>query len=176
MRTIEIKLYKFEELSKEAQQKTLEKLAYINVEHHDWFDCTYDDIKNLGMTCNGFDLGRGSSIELRINNSLYEIAKNIVGAWGECEDRTICEDFIREWDNLVYKHSDKINTELVSEDNQEDFDIEADVLESNFQHSLENIFFNTLKNEYEYLTSEEAIGETIIANEYEFTKEGGDIY
>jgi hypothetical protein len=32
--------------------------------------------------------------------------------------------------------------------------------------------YRTLEKEYDYMTSEEAIKETIIANDYEFTKDG----
>lgn len=37
MKTIEITLYKFEELTKEVQQKVIMDNLHINVEHHDWW-------------------------------------------------------------------------------------------------------------------------------------------
>ena len=46
MRTIETKVYKFEELTKEAQSKAIEKCYDINV-CHDWWECTYNDAKTI---------------------------------------------------------------------------------------------------------------------------------
>ena len=53
-----------------------------------------------------------------------------------------------------------------------EFDKELDTLEYNFQQSLSEDYLSMLKKEYEYKTSEEAIIETIKANDYEFTEDG----
>lgn len=42
MRTIELNIYKFEELSPETQTKVIEKNRLIKVEEIDWWDFTYD--------------------------------------------------------------------------------------------------------------------------------------
>lgn len=42
MRTIEVKVYTFDELSDSAKQKALDKHRYWDVQH-DWWDWTYDD-------------------------------------------------------------------------------------------------------------------------------------
>ena len=55
MRTIETKVYKFEELTKEAQSKAIEKCYDINV-CHDWWECTYNDAKTIELEIEGFDL------------------------------------------------------------------------------------------------------------------------
>ena len=49
-------------------------------------------------------------------------------------------------------------------------DIEDDM--TNYLYQIEQSILSSLKREYEYLTSKEAIKETIEANEYQFTKEG----
>jgi hypothetical protein len=48
-------------------------------------------------------------------------------------------------------------------------------MEANFLDSLLEDYAIMLQKEYEYLQSEEAITETIVANEYEFTEEGKQI-
>jgi len=52
------------------------------------------------------------------------------------------------------------------------WDIDTEDIDAEFLRSLCEDYRIMLQNEYEYLTSEEAIIETIIANEYEFTEEG----
>jgi len=48
MKTVEIKLFEFAELSPEAQQKVLEKFAYINVEDNSWHtDSVQEFLKEL---------------------------------------------------------------------------------------------------------------------------------
>lgn len=56
--TIEYKVFKFEELSKDAQEQALNNNRHINVEH-DWWDFTYEHIKEeilkpIGITCDKF--------------------------------------------------------------------------------------------------------------------------
>lgn len=82
------------------------------------------------------------------------------------------QSFLTEWDNLVAKYSDGINTDRVSEDNENEFDNDADELESEYFNLLLEDYRIMLNKEYEYLTSDEVIKETIEANEYEFTEDG----
>ncbi|MBW7893071.1 MAG: hypothetical protein H3C48_19020 [Chitinophagaceae bacterium] len=54
-------------------------------------------------------------------------------------------------------------------------DIELDRLETwldDTAHTLNHHFYKQLQHEYEYLTSDEAVRETIEVNEYEFTHDG----
>jgi hypothetical protein len=45
-------------------------------------------------------------------------------------------------------------------------------LESEFEADLISEYAHMLQREYDYLTSEEAIRETIEANDYDFTEDG----
>ena len=58
MRTIEIKLYKFEELSEEAKQKVIEKMYDINVDDAFWYEFIYEDFEEKAKQA-GFDVSRG---------------------------------------------------------------------------------------------------------------------
>ena len=56
MRTIEIQAYKLNELDEQTKQKVIEDNIYINVEF-DWWDCTYDTLRECGIKVNSFDIG-----------------------------------------------------------------------------------------------------------------------
>jgi len=157
MRTIEIELYKFAELSEEAQQKTIQELWDINVDY-DWWSMAYDSISDSGVTIHGFDLGRAQTIEMRMNNSHLEVANYIISNWGhECEGWKESNVFATAYENA-----------------EEDSD-EMETLEGDFHHVLETVFFHQLEQEYEWRQEEEQVKESITANEYEFLKEGGKI-
>jgi len=55
MRTIEIQLLKFEELSEEGKKAALNNLHDINVDH-DWWSFTYEDAKTVGIKLTGFNI------------------------------------------------------------------------------------------------------------------------
>jgi len=59
MRTIETTVYKFDELSDEAKQQSIENLYDLNVDY-EWWDCTYEDAENIGLKISEFDLDRAS--------------------------------------------------------------------------------------------------------------------
>lgn len=58
----------------------------------------------------------------------------------------------------------------------DDDDISAEYdweeLVENFTKEILNAYLQNLRDEYEYLTSDEAISESMIANEYEFEADG----
>ncbi len=57
MKTVEVKLYKFDELSKEVQDKVLSKNRDINV-HDDWHEFIIEDWINEEVPSKGFDATR----------------------------------------------------------------------------------------------------------------------
>lgn len=142
--TTEHTVYKFEELSEEAQQNALEKLYDINVDWS-WWEYIYDDAKDIGLEITSFDLYH-NDIEGRLTEDLPTVAQRILDNHGD-----VCETYqlAKQWQ---HKHG---------EDN-----------ETEFLKLLLGEYKSLLEREYEYQTSEEAIKETIDANEYEFTKEG----
>lgn len=175
MKTIEINLYKFDELSEESKQHAIEKLWDINVDYG-WWNWTYEDAKNIGLKITGFDIDRGNYCEGEIITSHTELAECILKNHGEqCETYQTAQNFLNERDNLVYKYSDKINCEVVTEENEYDFDQECDCLEDEFLKNILEDYRVMLSDEYDFLTKEDAIIETIKSNDYDFT-EDGNIY
>ena len=54
---IERTVYKFSELSERAKNKARDDARYCNVDHSDWWDCTYEDAIEVAALM-GIDIGR----------------------------------------------------------------------------------------------------------------------
>jgi hypothetical protein len=162
MRTIEIKLYKFEELSEEVQNKVLDHFRYRQVDY-EWWKSVYEDAENVGLKITSFDTDRGSYCNFDLINSLEETAEKIIEEHGDvCDTYIAAKKFLAEMNELTSKYED-------IEDCPED---EIAELEDEFKSELENCYLKMLRDEYEYLTSDNSIQEMILANDYEFTEDG----
>jgi len=173
MRTIEIKAYQFKELDETTKQKVIEDNLHINVEY-DWWDCTYETFEELGVKVREFDLYRGDC-GLHFTLNYTDIASKIIDTFGESTPISItCKNFIKERDALVKKYGEgnEIDGYSVKEELYDEFDEEEEEIILDFTAELSADILEWLRQEYEWLTSEEAIIETIEVNEYEFTEEG----
>lgn len=170
-RTVRIKLYYYLDLTEEAKIKALEHFADINVDYN-WWEFIYKDCEEIGCEIKSFDLDK-RDCKIEFNNSCNEVSALIILNHGEeCNTYKLAKDFVTDWNNLVLKYSDSINTDKVSEDNIDIFDIEADELENVFKKAISEDYLSILRKEYEYRISREAIEETIVCNCYEFTSNG----
>ena len=161
MKTVEIKLYKFSELSEEAKERVLTDHYDINL-FPEWWDGVYDDAAQVGLRITEFDLDH-KSISGKFIDSAPAVAEAILAEHGKiCETYKTAKSFLSDLEELTGKYTD-------IEDCPED-DIEA--LEDDFLHSILEDYRIMLDNEYDYLTGKEAIIETIEANEYDFTEDG----
>ena len=152
-------VYKFEELSEDAQQHALGELGDINVDH-DWWECTYDDAENIGLKIDSFDIDRASYVKGHFIESAEGVAKNIISEHGkDCETYKTAAAYIEELNKIKAKTPD-------------DEDIYSDDEDAEFFWLLCEDYRIILTHEYEYLTGRESIVETIKANEYEFTEDG----
>ena len=155
MRTIttHTTVYKFDELTEEGKRKAIENLYDINV-NFDWWENTYTDAETIGCEITEFDLDRGSYCRLACPDA-HETARLIVENHGEmCDTRKLADEYLKDREKLAR-----------DEDLLEELDIE-------FERALGEEYLSLLRQEYEYLTSEEAIKEAIETNDYDFTKEG----
>ncbi len=169
MRTIETTVYSFNELSEQAKEKAIERLYDINVDY-DWWDSTYEDAKNIGLQIDTFDLDRNRHAKGSFNLSAPEIAANILRDHGkDCETYKTAANFLEDHSPIFAQYMDESNEETYESSKLED---ELQDLETEFLNSLLEDYSILLQREYEYLTSEAAIIETIEANEYEFTENG----
>lgn len=148
-RTMETILYTFEELSDEAQQKAIDGARDWNVSDMDWWDCTYDDAERIGAKIGSFALDRQWTIELDLQGTVGDTVQSILSEHGKsCDTYELAREYFRR------KH---IGTPM-------------DVAE--FTQQLGECYLQMLDREYDYLTGDEAVSESLKANGYEFTEDG----
>lgn len=164
MKTIELNLYKFNELSPKAQQKAIESSYETNV-NYDWWDCTYDDAKRIGLKISQFDT-YGRTIDIEFTEDAEDVADAMLKEWGQGTDMYFLADY--------YKRNLKELRDKQTFDEYGDSDSDDDIeeLNSEFLHRLGKEFLSMLINEYEWRTSDDAIIESIECNDYYFTKDG----
>ena len=163
MRIIETKVYKFDELPEDIKEKAIENLYDINVDY-EWWQFIYEDAEQIGLEITEFDIDRASYCKGKFTLSAEEVAANIIKDHGkDCETFKTASSYLKEHDPIF---SEYFNTE---DSKLEDKLLE---LEDEFLKSLCEDYRIILSNEYEYLTSKEAIIETIKCNNYEFTEYG----
>jgi hypothetical protein len=164
MRTKSYQVFKFDELSEEAKEKAIQNLSDINVDY-EWWDSVYDDAENIGLKITSFDLDRNRHAKGNFTLSASEVAANIIRDHGEdCETYKTAQSFL-----------DGQNADSMPDEESDDFSAWENRmidLEDEFLKSLLEDYSIMLQKEYEYRTGEEAIIETIQANEYEFTEDG----
>ena len=203
-KTIKLKLFTIDELSEEARNKVVKDNAEIN-SYHGWWSLTYDDLveeakslgfeikkdRNDGKTPNiYFSLySQGSGLCFEYTMNFDAILEHYVDKTGWSENKL---NFVKKYaefslegvhkghyyhENSVYHRStdsyycDKplFNARLCSLQNKIGAKIEIKFKE------LCRIYYNLIEEEDLYLSSEEAIIETIRANEYMFLANGKQI-
>lgn len=171
MKTVRVKIYKFNELSEAAKNQAIKELSDINTVYN-WWDFIYADAADIGLEITSFDTDRGLC-EGNLNDSLAECCEKIIANHGEqTETYKTAKAYLAEWAQLVAEHSDGIHTDKVAEGKENEFDQLADEQEQQFKRSLLKNYLNLLRREYDYITSDAAIIESIISNDYDFTSNG----
>jgi len=174
MRIIEIKAFLFEELDSQTQEKVIENNRTINVDSNFWYECELDNFKHeLKIKVNEFDIYR-REINITIEDS-FDTAQSILTFFGE-ESSIVysAKAFINDRDALVKKYGEGNDKEgySVKEEYWSEYDEEIEYLEEEFRREIAEEILFMLIGQYEYEISDDAIKETILANEYEFTEEG----
>jgi hypothetical protein len=166
------KVYQFDELTDDQQQKAIERLYDINVDY-EWWDFIYNDANIVKLKLTGFDIGRRSYCKGEFIEYAEDTAQAILKHHGDCCDTyQTAKNYLHERTELVKKHSDGKNTAIVTEDNEYEFDNDCEALDAEFLKDILEDYRIILQKEYEYLTSEKAIIETIKLNDYEFDIDG----
>ena len=179
MREITVKAYKFNELSEAAQERALNAFRDINVEFN-WWEDSYDTIRTAGKLL-GLDID-GIYFDAYlycIFDADYEYARGAVKAiQAEFPRATDLHDVARKLQDLQKRHFYSLSCAVREARDMnryscfrfgEDYDCEdlGDIIDD-FAHWARVL----LRDEYKYLTSDEAIQEAIESNGYEFTEEG----
>lgn len=196
MKTISLNLYTFQELSPEAQSVAIEKHQHINT-NFEWWDSVNDqfkedaekyfDIDNIYFS--GFwSQGDGAMFEYSSINAAFidEIINGLnLPLW---KKKILAAAYITGTGKHSgnYYHSGNCShnidydyyqfnqhTNLHDFVNDQFNDIE-ELIRDKYKNLCSELY-NNLEREHEHLTSPDAIKETLICNEYEFT-EDGEIY
>lgn len=160
-------LYKFDELSDDAKDKAVERLYDINVDY-DWWQWTYDDAEEIGLKLTGFDLDRGSYCKGEFINTAENVAQKIIENHGDtCETYKDAQNYLRDLEIAIAKNLEE-NADC---DYPEDY-LDTEEIDDEFLRNLLEDYRISLQKEWDYLTSREAIIETIESNDYEFDEDG----
>lgn len=152
-----VELYQYSELSDQAKEKAREWFLKGAFDYN-WYEFIYQDAATIGLKITSFDIYHGT-IDGEWMESPYKVIELIKKNHGEQ-----CETF---------KTALQYEAEFLKLGEDEDGNqIEDENIEDDFKHSLLEDYLIMLRKEVEYIESEEAISEMMIANEYTFLKDG----
>lgn len=204
MRTIKVKVYKFEELKPEIQEKIIEESRYINVEYGNWASITLDEwekklkamgFEDINIEYSGFSSqGDGASFTGKITDqeSLIKLMEGIDKEKYKPLRFAMRREEVELYANIInldnhYSHektkrleldmdeiANNINPKRLEILEQLADDLEATLEEKRFELSKE--IYKALEGEYEGLTSDEAVKDTLTINDFEFLEEGEQFY
>lgn len=178
-----ITLYRFDELSEEAQETALSSLYDVNVDYC-WWDSTYVDAHDIGLKIEEFDVDRGT-IRGKLNEYLLDVCKSIRKDHGkDCDTFKTAASYHKQYiaafvkwyvsHETVVQQLDPSASHWKRKDWLAEFKSEDEALEveADFMKALLEDYLIILRNEYKYQTSREQIIESIKANDYLFTELG----
>lgn len=159
MKTITTTVYTLDELNDHAKEHARQWYRE-NAIHDEWWDGVYEDAANIGLKITSFDLDRNRHAEGQFEDSAIGCAERILANHGkDCETFKTATKCLKEGAAIEDTFSDDVE-ERLEEHNAE------------FLKSILEDYSIMLQREYEYLNSDEAVDENIIANEYTFDESG----
>ena len=175
METREYTVYKFDELSDEGKEKAIERYYDINVDH-DWWEHIFDDAERIGLKITSFDLDRGRHAKGRLTQGIPAVITDILSEHGpDCDTYKFAIEWKQRYRNEAARWLWELRKNYPDERNELDDYLDSrqyDDLEHDFLRELLEEYSCILQREYDYLTSEEAVTESFVANEYDFTEDG----
>ena len=172
MRQIKVNIYNHSDLLENESMKDKVLSNWNRTPDYEWWDFVYEDAQKAGLKITEFDLYR-FKISYENYDSMQESINMILNNHGkDCDTFKMAESYQSERDSLVCKFSDGVNTDKVAEDYEIAFDDEVDELEKEYFKELSEEYLGLLTREFEYLTSDEAVMESIKCNDYEFDEDG----
>jgi hypothetical protein len=190
--TIEQTVYNYSDLilpeNSELKNKVVDKLNHINVQH-DWYDFIYDDFKENIAPKFGFEVdkmyfsgfssqGDGAMFEGSVANLAQFVSDTRIKKL--IEKREIDFDinfkhYGHYYHEKSYRHNFEICNLLDTHENISNYCYNLEEVVTNVYENLCKELYENLEKEYDYLTSDEAILETIQSNDYEFDENGNII-
>lgn len=192
--TITTTLYMFSELSDEAKENALNELRDINVSNNFWYECIYDNIKEISslfgleitkIYFSGFwSQGDGASFEgsYSYKKDALKNVKNFAPLDTELHKivSKICDiqkkNFYRLYADCRvsghYVHSGCMRVSVETQSNGYVNKNTEDDLTQALREFADYIYYDLLQKEYEYLTSDDCLSEYLNDSDYEFTENG----
>lgn len=163
MRTIEQKIYSFDELEKSVQSKVIESMRYMWVEDDMWYVSIIEHYTEQLREAEFHDpkisfSGFGSQ-----GDGACFTASAYTGELVQGREDVPCIK-IETRGRYSHKYTMSVHTE------PEDAELEAKILEE--AHKWADDIYESLEKEYFYCTSDEYVTEMIDLNEYEFYADG----
>jgi hypothetical protein len=179
MRTVELKIYSFNELSDKAKEKA--RYWYRSLQDSSDFQSTRDDIISVALLCGFKDAdiawsvgycqsdhatleGRWAAVRVRIETIKQDRPDDV-------RLHQIAEQFAelaRQNPAMSFVTNDRYIVGDIDEPEQEDVYNDTRIA----VQSLNTWAYEQLREQADWLHSEECVDESIIANDYEFTKDG----
>ena len=190
MKTKTIELYEFDELSEDVRAKVLQKERYINVDDSFWSECILDEWEEK-LTALGFESpeiafsgfasqGDGASFTCkRVNLAEFTKAQKAKTRFAKLLRLVEVDDLCASVDRVDhhYSHANTVRANVDMACNDETDPLiplyqELEALITSTVRTLSREIYGQLENEFFGLTTDEAVIDTIKANEYTFTASG----
>jgi hypothetical protein len=149
MTTIFTEVYSTSELSPAALQKAINDNRYINVDYWEWYHKIYDNAEELGIKIESFNLHRHDITGVFIIHST-DVATKITKT--------------QDADSELYKLSKAFLSDYFVDDIDDDA---AKDLEEDYKQSILEEFRIMLQHELEYLTSDEAVLDSLCDTDFD---------
>ncbi len=173
VRVIETPVFNFEDLDDKAKDVARNWYREGALDH-DWWDSTFEDAETIGLKITSFEIDRGryAEGEFKFFGGAEQCAGLILQNHGDqCETYKTAKQYLAD---LA-----KLNAEIEAVDGDDETNCEYETwqdkrgeLNDEFLKSLLEDYSIMLQQECDYLLSDEAVDESIEANEYTFTAEG----
>lgn len=196
MRIVKTKVYKYEELSDSAKQRAREWYLEGGL-CYDWWDDSYEyfcrvaeilgieiscrqgrgaEIYFTGFYCQGsgssfvgtYRYVKGAVAKIKQYAPQDEVLHRIAQALQDVQRR----HFYRLEANVSSRRDYMISVEVYNSDDRYRDIRDAEDEVRDLMNDFNDWMFKHLEDEYEHLTSDEVVEESIIANEYEFDEDG----
>ena len=200
MRVLETKVYTFEELSEEAKEKVIEKNRHINVDFWEWYHNVYDTFKEKYSDLFDIEKIYFSGFHSQGDGAMFEyggITDKLIDEFiAQLPLSPLRKKLVKE---LIYfsgsgRHSGHYyNERSCSHSFYVESQYDLEIYHKNIQGFIDNIaidfeayveeqyidlcqeLYQSLQDEYEWHTSDEAIKECLIEYGWEFTEQGEEI-
>jgi hypothetical protein len=158
MKTIEVTLYKFDELSDKAKEFAVQDNIHIMTDFGSYWDEIFLwQLKDVGISVDSFDLNR-REIEVDFYEDLNDVCANVVKDFKGSEIAEMCANYLT-----------SVEAQLAFDETDDDM---LEDMEMVFIYDLKCELLNMFQREYDYLTDADVIADYLLTNEYDFDING----